>query len=96
MVLDVPVEGNLVADKDIDGVALHAVLFLFLLIGAEVEARRPTPLPWRVDVGRGLDVEGPSQLSVRARPLQGQASRGEVAGLLLVIHGGIGREGGTF
>lgn len=96
MVLDVPVEGYLVADEDVDGVALDAVLFLFLVIGAEGEVRRPTPLPWCVAVGRRLDVEGPSQLSVRRRLLRGQASRGELLGLLLVLLRGIGRERGTF
>lgn len=34
VVLDVPVEGDLIADEDVDGVALNAVLLLFLLLRA--------------------------------------------------------------
>lgn len=45
VVLNVPVEGNLVADIDVDGVALHAFLLLFLFFRAEVEVCGSTPLP---------------------------------------------------
>lgn len=38
-------QGNLIADKDVDGVALDAVLLLLLFFRAEVEVRGPTPLP---------------------------------------------------
>lgn len=52
VVLDVPMEGNLITDKDIDGVAFDAVLLLFLFLGAEVEVRGPTPLPRCIAVCR--------------------------------------------
>lgn len=45
VVLDVAMEGNLIADIDIDGIALNAVLLLFLVFRAEVEVCGPTPLP---------------------------------------------------
>lgn len=89
-------EGNLVADEDIDGVTLDAVLLLLLLVGAEVEARGPTPLPGRVGVGRRLDIEGPGQLPISPRLLQGHASRHQVAGLLIFLDGGIRGERGSF
>lgn len=64
VVLDVPMEGDLVADVNVNGVPLHALLFLFLLVRTEVEVSGPAPLPRRIGVRWRLNIDGPGQLPV--------------------------------
>lgn len=79
-------EGDLIADEDVDGVALNAVLLLFLLLRAEGKVRGPTPLPGRVAVRRRLHVERSSQLPVGPGIFQGDPPDLEVAGLFVLLH----------
>ena len=94
VVLDVSMEGNLITDVDIDGVALHAVLLLFLLFRAEAEVRGPTPLPGCIAVGRWLFVEGPSQQPVSPALLHRELPLLKAAFLVIIVDGWRGGERG--
>lgn len=95
VVLDVPMKGNLITGINVDSVALHAVLLLFLLLGAEVEVSGPTHLARRVVVRWRLHVERPRQLLDRLGLLSGELSRHEVVVLAFLLRRGRGVERGA-
>lgn len=95
VVLDVPMEGNLITDKDIDGVAFNAVLLLFLFLGAEGEVRGPTPFPRCITVCRWLNVDGPSQLPIGSNRLEWKISPNNINVLVSCLYRARGGERGA-
>ena len=95
VVLDMPMEGNLVTDIDIDSIALYSVLLLFLFFRIESEVCGPTPLPRRIAVRLWFTVERPSQLPIIAALLYGELSRQKFVLLIVLLYRGRGGERGT-
>lgn len=56
VILNMAMEGYLVADVDVNGVALNAVLFMFLLLRVKVQSSGFAPLSRCLRVGRRLYI----------------------------------------